>query len=382
MKNSQKTRLLTIFRKFFDSNVTSYSTIQSCCLFHERITVTQWSIKELSTLTGLSVRTLHHYDHIGLLKPSGRSANRYRWYSQEDLVRVQQILALKSFGFRLSQIKIMLQHQPNVLEHLEAQEEMLKEQIDHLSQMHTSLSIINQELKKTGSLDWNHFLTLLERYRMAEELKNSWEEKNLNEAQLAELKEIRKLHPAEFALWDKVSKEINDMKLGDPEGPDGERVVKVWIDVAKKTKDSMAQQRHFNSGILKSLKEGKLSSLPVTPEGRIWFSRAIIAYNLKRWGNVLQEIRKNISADPTGSKGKKVAAQWNSIINEIFIGTNPHLAVGIMVWQESGRHKDEINQQKALPAINDEVKKIHAEICFDPEALNWIERALEAHFPE
>lgn len=65
----------------------------------------QWYIKQLSEMTKVSVRTLHHYDNIGLLKPSARLKNGYRLYTEADLLKLQQIIALKFFGFKLSQIK-------------------------------------------------------------------------------------------------------------------------------------------------------------------------------------------------------------------------------------------------------------------------------------
>lgn len=63
----------------------------------------QWYAKEFSRLTHVSVRILHHYDKIGLLKPSLRLSNRYRLYSEQDLSKLQQIIALKFFGFELAQ---------------------------------------------------------------------------------------------------------------------------------------------------------------------------------------------------------------------------------------------------------------------------------------
>ena len=74
----------------------------------------QWYAKELSQLTQVSVRTLHHYDKIGLLKPSLRQSNDYRLYSEKDLLKLQQIIALKFFGFELSQIKLLLAKQDDV----------------------------------------------------------------------------------------------------------------------------------------------------------------------------------------------------------------------------------------------------------------------------
>lgn len=70
--------------------------------------MSRYSISELARLAGVSVRTLHHYDHIGLLQPAGRSAGGYRLYHAEQLYRLQQILLLKELDFRLPQIQQML----------------------------------------------------------------------------------------------------------------------------------------------------------------------------------------------------------------------------------------------------------------------------------
>jgi DNA-binding transcriptional MerR regulator len=50
------------------------------------------TVSQVAGIAGVSVRTLHHYDEIGLLKPSGRSAAGYRLYSDADLARLQQVL--------------------------------------------------------------------------------------------------------------------------------------------------------------------------------------------------------------------------------------------------------------------------------------------------
>jgi MerR family transcriptional regulator, thiopeptide resistance regulator len=66
------------------------------------------TVGEVSELAGVTVRTLHHYDQIGLLSPSGRSDAGYRLYSHEDLVRLQEILVWRRLGLPLAQIQVML----------------------------------------------------------------------------------------------------------------------------------------------------------------------------------------------------------------------------------------------------------------------------------
>jgi DNA-binding transcriptional MerR regulator len=89
--------------------------------------MTQWFVKDLSKLTGVSVQTLHHYDRIGLLTPSLRLANGYRIYSEKDLLKLQQVIALKFFGFELMQIKNLLLEESNAFQHFNSQAEVLEQ---------------------------------------------------------------------------------------------------------------------------------------------------------------------------------------------------------------------------------------------------------------
>jgi DNA-binding transcriptional MerR regulator len=73
-----------------------------------RLARKSYTVKAVSQIAGVSVRTLHHYDEIGLLKPAGHSAAGYRLYGQEDLERLQQILFFKELGFDLKEIKRVL----------------------------------------------------------------------------------------------------------------------------------------------------------------------------------------------------------------------------------------------------------------------------------
>ncbi len=67
-----------------------------------------YTIKQLATLAETSVRTLHHYDQIGLLTPSRIQGNKYRVYKEADLLKLQQILFFKELEFPLSEIKKIL----------------------------------------------------------------------------------------------------------------------------------------------------------------------------------------------------------------------------------------------------------------------------------
>jgi MerR family transcriptional regulator, thiopeptide resistance regulator len=67
-----------------------------------------YTVKQVAQLSGVSVRTLHHYDRIGLLKPAYLLANGYRYYEEEQLLMLQQILFFRELGFELAKIRKIL----------------------------------------------------------------------------------------------------------------------------------------------------------------------------------------------------------------------------------------------------------------------------------
>ncbi|WP_339913973.1 MerR family transcriptional regulator [uncultured Brevundimonas sp.] len=67
-----------------------------------------YTVSQLARLSGTSVRTLHHYDEIGLLKPASVGENGYRYYGREEMLRLQQILLHREFGLALGEIGALL----------------------------------------------------------------------------------------------------------------------------------------------------------------------------------------------------------------------------------------------------------------------------------
>jgi DNA-binding transcriptional MerR regulator len=96
----------------------------------------KYSVKQLAKLAGVSIRTLHHYDEIGLLQPSVRSESGYRLYGEKELLRLQQILFYRELDFELKEIVEILDD-PNydLLEALQEQKQMLTAEYDRISQL-------------------------------------------------------------------------------------------------------------------------------------------------------------------------------------------------------------------------------------------------------
>lgn len=102
-------------------------------------------VKEVADLTGVSVRTLHHYDEIGLLVPDNVTEAGYRVYSDENLTTLQQILFFREVGFPLKKIKELLESPSfNRQEAFELQRDML---VAKRRQLETMIETIDKTLQ-------------------------------------------------------------------------------------------------------------------------------------------------------------------------------------------------------------------------------------------
>ncbi len=95
-----------------------------------------WTVGELARAGGVSVRTLHHWDDIGLLSPSARSRAGHRLYDEGDLARLQRVLGYRELGFRLDQVARLLDD-PDVdhVAHLRRQHTLLVDQAARLTEL-------------------------------------------------------------------------------------------------------------------------------------------------------------------------------------------------------------------------------------------------------
>jgi DNA-binding transcriptional MerR regulator len=97
----------------------------------------RYTVKQLARLSGVSVRTLHHYDEIGLLKPAFTGENRYRYYGREELLRLQQIMFHRELGVPLKDIarllgserdrvQILIEHRAELAERVKRSRQLLR----------------------------------------------------------------------------------------------------------------------------------------------------------------------------------------------------------------------------------------------------------------
>lgn len=91
------------------------------------------TVGAVATLTGVSVRTLHHYDHIGLVVPSVRTSAGYRGYTDADIERLHLVLVYRSVDMPLEEIRELLDGDGEVLDHLRRQHRLLLDRADRLA---------------------------------------------------------------------------------------------------------------------------------------------------------------------------------------------------------------------------------------------------------
>jgi DNA-binding transcriptional MerR regulator len=107
-----------------------------------------YTVKQLSKLAGVTRRTLHYYDEIGLLKPTQIGDNGYRYYGEESLLRLQQILFYRELDIPLEKIKkIMGGREFDVMTALESHREELYKRIAHIERLITTVDHTIYHLK-------------------------------------------------------------------------------------------------------------------------------------------------------------------------------------------------------------------------------------------
>jgi MerR family transcriptional regulator, thiopeptide resistance regulator len=137
----------------------------------------EMTVGDLAKQTGVSVRTLHYYDEIGLLSPSHRTEAGYRLYGEDDILRLQQIVSLRQIGFSLEQIRECLEQPDFSFDRVLAlHTERLRSQIEQSRKLLNRLETIAETVKSTEAVAVEDLIQtieaicMLERYYTPEQL--------------------------------------------------------------------------------------------------------------------------------------------------------------------------------------------------------------------
>jgi DNA-binding transcriptional MerR regulator len=154
----------------------------------------EYTVKDVADLAGVSVRTLHYYDEIGLLTPSRVARNGYRSYGSSELFRLQQILILRELGFELKQIAALLDdpdHDP--IKALHQHRQALGQELERLSALVATIDSTVARLQGGAQMEEGEIfrgLTRKEQERFKQEAIERWGEEQVSSS---------------YRLWDSYS---------------------------------------------------------------------------------------------------------------------------------------------------------------------------------
>lgn len=165
-------------------------------------------IGEVAKRAKVSVRTLNHYDHIGLLKPSALSDSGHRLYKEQDIEKLQQIISLKSIGLSLNEIERLLKQGGfGLKETLSVQREAIQFKIENFKKMERMLQLLLKKLDNNYNLDIKELLTLMNEVKKMEEMYTPEQLKKLQERLEQfpdEVKRVEKEWPILFSQFEKA----------------------------------------------------------------------------------------------------------------------------------------------------------------------------------
>jgi len=190
------------------------------------------SIKQLSSLAGVSVRTLHYYDQIGLLTPQRNHENNYRFYTRESLLQLQQILFYRELEFSLEQIRGILNRPDfDLLAALEAHRKALQAKAARLDTLLETVENTIRNLKGQNDMTQTQYFKGFSEEQQAEyekEAAERWDPDLVHESNLR-WKALSQHEKDELmANGERVILAMRDAMPKGPASPEAQKAVEDW----------------------------------------------------------------------------------------------------------------------------------------------------------
>lgn len=198
-----------------------------------------YKVSEFAAKAGVTVRTLHHYDRLGLLKPSGRNGAGYRLYGERDFARLQQITTLKFIGLPLKQIKELVDHGDlDLAATLHLQRGLLKEKHQQIACAIQAIDEAERAMKSSSRPDWAALKKVIEVMEMESNM--DWTKKYYTPEAQAKVEERKKLWTPELQAkvtqeWEELIREVEAaMNAGEqPEGAKAQALARRWAELVR-----------------------------------------------------------------------------------------------------------------------------------------------------
>ncbi|MCA8960610.1 MAG: MerR family transcriptional regulator [Planctomycetes bacterium] len=230
-------------------------------------------VGEIAARTGISVRTLHHYDEIGLLSPSHHTGAGHRVYTHDDLSRLQQILSLRQLGMSLDEIAGCLDDgRYSALQLVELHRTRLREQIEELERLEQHLDGLSRRMTVIGRTTGDELLETLKEIQTVQKYYTTEQLEQLAERRRAVGEErIREVE----AEWPRLIEEVRTAmeRKASPEDEDVQSLVRRWDGlVAEFTGGDAGIAR--SAGTMLEREPGIASSMGLTAEVFDFVTRA------------------------------------------------------------------------------------------------------------
>jgi DNA-binding transcriptional MerR regulator len=221
-------------------------------------------VGELARRTGLTIRTLHHYDEIGLLKPSLHTEAGHRLYTASDVARLQQVLSLRQLGFGLDEIRSCLDQpdfSPLQLNRLHLAR--LQKQIELQQKLCARLEALATHFQQAETVAVDEFLqaievmTMMEYYFTPEQIKQCQQV-----AQQVGPEEIRAIEDA----WTVLLADVRASRDLDPASPQAQALAQRWDDLKQRTMRGYEAFPDLKQAIADNYQQGRYEGFDRAPQ--------------------------------------------------------------------------------------------------------------------
>jgi DNA-binding transcriptional MerR regulator len=221
-------------------------------------------VGEVARQTGLTVRTLHHYDDIGLLRPSLCTEAGHRLYTAQEIVRLQQVISLRQLGFSLGEIRDCLDRPGFLpLDVIRMHVVRLREQIELAQQLCVRLGKLADYFRGAGEVSAQEFLRTIEVMIM--------NEKYYTPEQMKQFEEVgAKVGPDEIRAveeaWTALLQEVRANRDLDPASPQAQALATRWDELTECTMRGFQAHPELKQAIADNYKQGRFEGLDRAPQ--------------------------------------------------------------------------------------------------------------------
>ncbi len=222
-------------------------------------------VGELARRTGLTVRTLHHYDAIGLLRPSLHTEAGHRLYTAADVARLQQVLSLRQLGFSLDEIRACLDG-PGFApaEVIRRHVARLRDQVAMQQALCERLEALAARLDTAEEVSAEEFLKAIEVMTMMDKLYTPEQMKQFADVgKQVGPEEIRAVEEG----WTALLAEVRASRDLDPASPAAQALARRWDELTERTMRGYQAFPELKQAIADNYKQGKFEGHDRAPQG-------------------------------------------------------------------------------------------------------------------